>query len=177
MCISLSCTAYSTVRVGTPHCLHHALPKESLHLRSHSELMSVFSFRLAAPHIYPSAFYLSPLPSRNCPDGSSALHIAAMQGSLRAASAIVLEFVLLVSPERQARRQMQGLPERSTVDPRLLVDCDNNTAFATARRRRQFDLLPLLNPFTPLSRVFDSEAPEGRLVGVPTLLRLAARVS
>ena len=84
--------------------------------------------------------------------------------------------MLSVSPERQAGRQTRGLPEHSMVDPRLLVDCDNNTAFAIARRRRQFDLLPLLNPFTPLSRVFNSEAPEERLVGVPTLLQLAARV-
>ena len=116
-----------------------------------------------------------PLPS-NCPDGSSALHIAAIHGSLLAVHAILSEFVLSVSPERQARRQARGLPEHSMVDPRLLVDCDSRTSFAMARRQHHFDLLPLLNPFTPLSRVFDSEAPEERLVGVPTLLQLAARV-
>ena len=140
---------------------------------AHSELNALL-FRLAS--LPPTSICPLLPPSRNCPDGSSALHIAAIQGSLRAVHAIISEFMLSVSPERQAGLRTWGLPEHSMVDPRLLVDCDNNTAFVIARRRRQFDLLPLLNPFTPLSRVFDSEAPEERLVGVPTLLQLAAKV-
>ncbi len=39
------------------------------------------------------------------------------------------------------------------VDPRLVVDCDNNTPFAVARLHRRFELLPLLNPATPLIRL------------------------
>ena len=34
----------------------------------------------------------------------------------------------------------------------------------------------MLNPVTPLSRVFDLEAPEERLVGVSSLVQLAAKV-
>ena len=135
-----------------------------------------FHYFLSYSLSLPSGVPPPPPPPSNCPDGSSALHIAAIHGSLLAVHAILSEFVLSVSPERQARRQARGLPEHSMVDPRLLVDCDSRTSFAMARRQHHFDLLPLLNPFTPLSRVFDSEAPEERLVGVPTLLQLAARV-
>ena len=49
-------------------------------------------------------------------------------------------------------REAMGLGDRSLVDPRLLVDCNGDTSFAMARRRQHFDLLPLLNPFTPLTR-------------------------
>ena len=45
-----------------------------------------------------------------------------------------------------------------------------------ARLHRHFDMLPMLNPVTPLSRVFDLEAPEERLVGVSSLVQLAAKV-
>ncbi|GAX78914.1 hypothetical protein CEUSTIGMA_g6353.t1 [Chlamydomonas eustigma] len=82
---------------------------------------------------------------RHIPDGSSALHIAAINGSLMAVHEILTEYIASQEPSRLA-----ASGESPTVDPRLLVDCEGNTPFAMARRRHQFDLLPLLNPFTPL---------------------------
>ena len=45
-----------------------------------------------------------------------------------------------------------------------------------SRLHRHFDLLPLLNPMTPLSRLFDGEAPEKRRVGIFSLVQIAAKV-
>jgi hypothetical protein len=59
--------------------------------------------------------------------------------------------MLSLSPEEGQTSSSQASTFYPT-DPRLLVDCDGHTAFQMARLRRQFQLLPLLNPTTPLDR-------------------------
>ena len=67
--------------------------------------------------------------------------------------------------------------QEALADPRLLLDCDGRTPYVAARLSREFELLPLLNPATPLGRLFDNDLPAERLVGVPSLVQLAAHAA
>ena len=85
--------------------------------------------------------------------------------------------MLQLSTERRSRRHLSASEAPPTSDPRLLLDCDSRTPHVIARLHRQFHLLPLLDPSVSLDRLFDLDAPEERLVGVPTLVQLSARAA
>ncbi|GAX78912.1 hypothetical protein CEUSTIGMA_g6351.t1 [Chlamydomonas eustigma] len=113
---------------------------------------------------------------KDVPEGSAALHVAAINGAAHAVYAILTQFMLSLSPA-EGERSGSEASAHHPLDPRLMVDCDGHTAFQMARLRRQFQLLPLLNPTTSLDRVFDMFNPEARLVGVPSLLKIAAQAA
>lgn len=76
---------------------------------------------------------------------------------------------------RQA--QIEGGPPpraRAPSDPRHFLDSNSRTPFVVARAQGHYDLLALLNPFTPLAAVLETM---NRTIGVPKLKALAAKVS
>ncbi|GAX77286.1 hypothetical protein CEUSTIGMA_g4732.t1 [Chlamydomonas eustigma] len=78
--------------------------------------------------------------------GSTALHLAAINGSFEAAMAIVGEYMATIPPEQ--RRLDNETARLRRNDVRLLVDVSGRTAFSVARRLRRRNMMALLNPLT-----------------------------
>ncbi|GAX72790.1 hypothetical protein CEUSTIGMA_g245.t1 [Chlamydomonas eustigma] len=116
--------------------------------------------------------------------GSSAIHMAAFNGSMASTAAILIDYVrrkndylLHLGEMRAAQARGESPPTRRRIrpkDPRLALDCAGRTPFVVARNQGHMRLLNLLNPFSALLNALDDlEQP----IGVPTLKKLAAKAS
>ena len=70
----------------------------------------------------------------------------------------MLQFQSLSETMQDARRHGglgSSLPPTRPIDPRLLIDSEGQTPFMRARGRNHITLVNILNPFTPLTEIFD----------------------
>lgn len=120
-----------------------------------------------------------PDPSCSCylPYASSALHIAALRGNYDACWALLSAYFNSLSPVWIADGYRTNALEIGVtrIDPRLLADSVRRTPFEIARQMDLFNLLPLLNPVTPISVALDDR--ELRLMGPLSLKKIAASVA
>ncbi|GAX72788.1 hypothetical protein CEUSTIGMA_g244.t1, partial [Chlamydomonas eustigma] len=118
------------------------------------------------------------------PEGSTALHVAAKNGSMHAAAMLLThyhrcynQYVTQLDDDRRAHARGVTPPPQPRVrprDPRLALDGIGRTPLIIARNHSRAHLLGLLNPFTSLAVMLDGLE---RPVGVPSLKKLAAKAS
>ncbi|GAX78915.1 hypothetical protein CEUSTIGMA_g6354.t1 [Chlamydomonas eustigma] len=122
----------------------------------------------------------------NIPDGSTALHVAAIANSHKAALSILGEYIhaqqayaMYQAEDRLAvgRGDPRPAPMARPIDPRLYVDSNGRNSFVMARILDHVELMNTLNPFTPLAAAIDAVEVEHRPVVIPTLQQLAAKVA